>query len=163
MSAFKHGWVTNLDGSRTPLTAEDADAIMAGVREDERLRAEAYPTTVDALRTFLDADQRMCDLGWKKFIYKLEAGVELALCEQGSTGIFRAFWNKPYLHYQGCVASMGKHYIKPIADLTPVERVKMDECESSHAEHMIHEAKRMQALSELLSSENLLDDEEPKP
>lgn len=163
MSKFKHGWVTNIDGSRTPLTSDDAEALMAGVRESERLRAEAYPATIDVLRAFLDADQRMRDLGWKKSVFGMENGDEFALCEQGSTGIFRAFWNKPYLHYQDCVASMGKHYIKPIADLTPVERVKMDECESSYTEYMIHETKRMQALSELLSSENLLDDEGPNP
>lgn len=163
MSAFKHGWVTNLDGSRTPLTADDADALMAGVRESERLRAEAYPSTIDALRAFLDADQRMSDLGWRKSMFRLEDGTELALCEQGSTGIFRAFWNKPYLHYQDCVASMGKHYIKPISDLTPDERAKMDECADSHAEFMVHHTKQMQALSALLSPENLPDEEEEKP
>jgi len=105
----------------------------------------------------------MSDLGWRKSMFRLEDGTELALCEQGSTGIFRAFWNKPYLHYQDCVASMGKHYIKPISDLTPDERAKMDECADRHAEFMVHHTKQMQALSALLSPENLPDEEEEKP
>lgn len=151
---FKHGWKTGIDGSRTPITEGECADLIAMVEESERKRAAAFPKTLDALRAFLDADQRMKDLGWRKSIFGLEDGAELALAEIGSTGVFRAVWCKSYLHYQGCVASMGKSFIKPIADLTPDERAKMEECEANHAEFMEHQTGRMQALSEIYASDD---------
>ena len=129
-------------------------ALFELAEESERKRAAAFPTTLDALGAFCDADQRMKDLGWHKSIFGLEDGAELALAEIGSTGVFRAVWCKPYLHYQGCVASMGKSFIKPIADLTPDERAKMEECEANHAEFMEHQIGMMQALSEIYASDD---------
>jgi len=154
MSEFEYGWKTNTDGTRTPLLENERDAFVKMIADADQRRAAAYPTTNDALRAFNDADQRLTDLGWRKSTFGFENGAELALVEKGSTGVFRAVWHKPYLHYQGCVAESGKHYIKRITDLTPDELAKMNECEEYHAERMVYETASMVRLSEIMNSQD---------
>lgn len=148
---FVRGWATLADGTRIETTADDAAEMWKMFEAIKAKRAAAYPTTHDALCAFLDATERMRDLGWRTAIFGVEDGDEFAIAEQGSTGIFRAVWIEPYLHYQDCVAHMGEHYIKRLADLTDAERLKMVECESSHAEFRAHHTKAMQATMEALT------------
>jgi len=146
MTEFEHGRKTMLDGSRIPLS-ETEISDLSRWRENKRAeQAAAYPTTHSALRAYIDADERMRDLGWVSTIFNLDDGAELAVAERGSTGIFRAVWVKPYLHYHDCVASMGKNFIKRIADLTPDEAETMARCEADHLEFMEAQTKTMQAL-----------------
>lgn len=148
MSDFKHGWKTMLDGTRVPLTEQEADGLWRRMQDAEERRAAAYPTTRDALKAHLDADQRMRDLGWSKTIIGLSEGEEIAVAEWGSTGIFRGFWSKPYLHYADCVASSGKHFIKRMADLTDDEREHMDRCTEDTKRLIDAETERFQRLQE---------------
>lgn len=146
MTTFEHGWKTMLDGSRVPLSETEISDLSRWVENKRAEQAAAYPTTHSALRAYIDADARMRDLGWVSTIFDLDDGAELAVAERGSTGIFRAVWVKPYLHYHDCVASMGKNFIKRIADLTPDEAETMARCEADHLKFMEAQTKTMQAL-----------------
>ena len=146
MTEFKRGWKTMLDGSSIPMSEDEAANLWRIVEQKRAEQAAAYPTTHSALRAYIDADERMRDLGWVSTIFNLDDGAELAVAERGSTGIFRAVWVKPYLHYHDCVASMGKNFIKRIADLTPDEAETMARCEADHLEFMEAQTKTMQAL-----------------
>ena len=150
MAEFKRGWKTMLDGSRIPMSEDEAANLWRIVEQNRAEQAAAYPTTHSALRAYIDADERMHDLGWRSTIFDLEDGDEVAVAERGSTGIFRAVWVKPYLHYQDCVSSAGKHFVKRIADLTPDEVETMDRCEADHKEFMEAQTKTMQSLQEFV-------------
>lgn len=145
-SKFVSGWKTMLNGDREPMTSGEADAIMDFVEAARTKQAAAYPTTYDTLRAFIDADERMRDLGWKTYIFDLVDGEEVAVAERGSTGIFHASWVKPYLHFHDCVGAMGKHFIKRIADLSPDELATMNRCSADHAEYMRHQCDRLARL-----------------
>lgn len=148
MSDFKHGWKTMLDGTRVPLTEQEAGGLWRRIQDDDERRAAAYPTTHDALKAHLDADQRMRDLGWSKTIIGLAEDEEIAVAEWGSTGIFRGFWRKPYLYYADCVASSGKRFIKRIVDLSDDEREQMDRCTEDTKRMIDAETKMFQRLQE---------------
>jgi len=146
MTESKRGWKTMLDGSRVPLSETECSDLIRWVENKRAEQAAAYPTTHAALRAYIDADERMRDLGWRSTIFDLEDGDEVAVAERGSTGIFRAVWVKPYLHYQDCVSNMGKHFVKRVDDLTEDEAETMDRCEADHKEFMKAQTKTMQAL-----------------
>ena len=150
MAEFKRGWKTMLDGSRVPLSETECSDLIRWVENKRAEQAAAYPTTHAALRAYIDADERMRALGWCSMIFGLEDGDEVAVAERGSTGIFRAVWVRPYLHYQDCVSSAGKHFVKRIADLTPDEVETMDRCEADHKEFMEAQTKTMQSLQEFV-------------
>ena len=146
MAEFKRGWKTMLDGSRIPMSEDEASNLWNIVEQKQAEQAAAYPTTHSALRAYIDADERMRDLGWRSTIFDLEDGDEVAVAERGSTGIFRAVWVKPYLHYQDCVSNMGKHFVKRVDDLTEDEAETMARCEADHLEYMQAQTKTMQTL-----------------
>lgn len=148
-NGFIGGWKTMLDGTRVPITSEEADELWRLIEAGRARQAAAYPTTHDTLRAFIDADERMADLGWRRTILDLQNDEEVAVAERGSTGIFRAVWQKPYLHYQGCVSSLGKHFMKRIADLSEDEFKRMEQCEADHAEFMKHHMNSLAQLSDL--------------
>jgi len=147
---FVSGAKTMADGTRVPITSDEAADLWRMVEDAQAARAKAYPATQDALRAFIDADARMSDLGWRTSIFDLVDGEALAVAEKGSTGIFSAIWRKPYLHYHDCVAHMGKHYIKRASDLTADEREKMDACARDHSAFMDGQAKMMQRLQDAI-------------
>lgn len=149
---FVSGWKTLADGTREPMTANEADALMRHVEEKQAQQAKAYPTTYHALRAYIDAEERMRALGWRTNIFDLQEGDELAVAERGSTGIFRAFWQKPYIHYHDCVSQMGKHYIKRVSDLSPDELATMERCSADHAEFMRHQVDTMARLQSIVDS-----------
>jgi hypothetical protein len=149
---FKGGWKTMLNGSRVPVTEDEAEDLWKCVEEGQKRRAERYPETLDALTAFIDADQRLTDLGWKKYSFGLEEGVELAVIEKGSTGIFEGFWQKPYFHYADYVASVGKVLWKPVADLTASERARMDKCSADHAIFMEGQLKSLASIYEVVGN-----------
>ncbi len=150
MTEFKRGWKTMLDGSRIPMSEDEASNLWNIVEQKQAEQAAAYPTTHSALRAYIDADERMRDLGWRSTIFDLEDGDEVAVAERGSTGIFRAVWVKPYLHYHDCVSNMGKHFVKRVADLTEDEAETMARCEADHLEYMRAQTKTMQTLQSFM-------------
>ncbi len=133
---FVGGWKTLSDGSRVAVSEAEASDLWAYIEGEGARLAAAYPTTVDALRAFCDADQRLKSLGWKSYTFGVEDGAEVAVVERGSTGIFHGFWQKPYFHYADCVSSVGEVFWKLVSDLTEDEAAKMTECSKSHGEFM---------------------------
>jgi len=150
---FIGGWKTLNDGSRVPVSESEAAEFWELAERIDADRAAAFPTTVDALRGVISAKERLKALGWKQTIFGLENDAEVALAELGSTGIFRAVWQKPYLHYCDCVAEMGRHYIKPIADLTPDELATMDRCSRDHDEWMQAQSAMYARLADAMADE----------
>lgn len=150
MTEFKRGWKTMLDGSRIPMSEDEAANLWNIVEQKRAEQAAAYPTTHSALWAYIDADERMRALGWSRTIFDLEDGDEVAVAERGSTGIFRAVWVKPYLHYQDCVSNMGKHFVKRVDDLTEDEAETMARCEADHLEYMQAQTKTMQTLQSFM-------------
>lgn len=147
------GHMTMLDGSHVALSQEEITSLLDMVEITREQQAIAFPTTHDALRGFIDVEERMRELGWKKSIFNLEDGDELAVCEYGSTGIFNAFWYEPYLHYCDCVSSMGKVFIKRVADLTLIEGEQMKKCSDDHAVFMEAQTLSMQRLHAIMGGE----------
>lgn len=150
---FSGGWKTMMDGTRVQITESEAAELWAAIERTEAQQAADYPTTYSALCAHIDADERLQKLGWKKHIFNLTDGEELALIEWGSTGIFRATWKKPCLLYHDCVAQMGKVFIKRVSDLTDDERDRMEKCSADHAEFMKHQHERMSRVAEVMMGE----------
>lgn len=148
---FKGGWKTLLDGTREPITEAEADCLWRAVEEADKRRAEIFPTTVDALRGFIDAEQRMKSLGWKSHSFGVQDGAELAVCQKGSTGIWRAFYQKPYVHYSGCVGQLTELFWKEVGDLTQDELAHMERCDADAKNMMEVEIGRLQRMSEYLA------------
>ena len=150
---FVSGWKTLADGTREPMAADEADALMRYVEEKRAQQAQAYPATYDALRAYIDAEERMRALGWRTHIFDLQDGDEVAVAERGSTGIFHGFWQKPYIHFHDCVGAMGKHFIKRVSDLSPDEVETMKRCSADHAEYMENHVERMARLQDAIDGQ----------
>lgn len=140
MTGEYHGHMTMADGSHVPLSEVDAKALMGAVRLADEDRAQRMPTSDDAMSAFLDAEQRMKALGWRKglgIFTGVKRGEECAIREQGSTGIWSGWIDEDgkYAHYCDCVSSPRKLWLKPLADLTEDERTKMAECDQSDREY----------------------------
>ena len=148
------GHKTLPDGTRVALSQEEITSLLDMVEITRERQAIAFPTTHDALRGFIDVEKRMSELGWRKVIFNLEDGAELAVCEYQSTGIFNAFWHKPYLHYCDCVSNMGKVFIKRVSDLTPIEAEQMKKCSEDHAVFMEAQTLSMQRLQAFMEQPN---------
>ena len=123
-----HGWKTMLDGTRVPLTSQEAAAIWKTVEAVRRSRAEAMPDTYAALSAISAATQRLRDLGWNQMGPR--AGVPTACVEMTSTGMWEATRDGEFIHYAGCVSSPRNRnmFFKPISDLTPDEQATLDKC-----------------------------------
>ena len=73
-----------------PLTRAEADRIMASVEAAKAKRAEAMPTTEDAVSALWDAWYRLKELGWQDPRYAPADGRIKKVIEIGSTGIHDA-------------------------------------------------------------------------
>lgn len=145
MSGY-HGHKTLIDGTHVPLTSEEADALWKYVEEAKAKRATDMPTAEDALRTMLDAKQRMQDLGWwLGGGLRVKPGDQCAVAEFGSTGIWsgRLDDQRKYVTYADSVADPRKVWLKPLADLTDDERKHMEACDRREAEAFNAELQRI--------------------
>lgn len=139
-----HGHVTMADGSHVALTEAEAKALWDKVDADKAARTVALPTARDALRSLIDAEERLRELGWARGGgLRVRRGDECAVSEPGSTGIWRGRVDEEgkYVHFGDCVAAPQKCFLKPVADLTDEERAWMEECDHREAESysaMIH-------------------------
>lgn len=122
------GWTTMLDGTRVPLTSQEAAEIWKTVETVRRSRAEAMPDTYAALSAISAATQRLRELGWDQMGPR--TGVPTACVEMTSTGMWEATRDGEFIHYAGCVSSPRNRsmFFKPISDLTPDEQVTFDKC-----------------------------------
>lgn len=87
-----HKTFVNDDGTfrHEPLTATEADRIVAASNERDRLRWETIPDEQTALRLLFDAYLRLHDFGWTSAHYLAKEGTTLDVIELGSTGVHRA-------------------------------------------------------------------------
>jgi hypothetical protein len=133
-----HGHMTMSDGSHKALTADEAEALWRAIERDAEDRARLMPTSDDAMRAILDAQQRMKALGWRKGlgIVGVKRGDECAVREDGSTGIWSGWVDQDgkYVNYCDCVSDPRKVWLKPLTDLTDDERAKMAECDKDDRE-----------------------------
>ena len=148
-----HGHVTHLDGSHTPLSKEQADALWQACERDAEERARLMPTSDDAMRVMLDAQQRMKALGWRKGlgIVGVKRGDECAIREDGSTGIWSGWIDQDgkYAHYCDCVSDPRKVWLKPLDELTDAERARMAECDKNDREFQESMIQSMIAADEI--------------
>lgn len=133
-----HGHMTMKDGSHKALTADEAEAIWQAAERSAEERARLMPTSDDAMRVILDAQQRMKSLGWRKGLglIGVKRGDECAVREDGSTGIWSGWVDQDgkYVYYCDGVSDPRKVWLKPLADLTEDERSKMAECDKDERE-----------------------------
>lgn len=132
-----HGHMTMADGSRVPLSEDQAASLWKMAEDAKARRAEDMPTAQDALRALIRAHERMRDLGWRLGGgLRVKRGEECAVAETGSTGIWRGRLDREglYVQYGDSVSSPRKCWLKPLLDLTDDERVWMEECDRRGAE-----------------------------
>lgn len=133
-----HGHITRKDGSHEPLTKEFADALWQAIERSGEERARLMPTSEDAMRVMLDAQQRMKALGWRKGlgIVGVKRGDECAVREDGSTGIWTGWVQEDgkYVMYCDGVSDPRKVWLKPISELTADEATKLAECDRDDIE-----------------------------
>lgn len=134
-----YGHKTMADGTRVPLTKDETADLWGMVKQDKAELAESMPTTQDALRMVNKAMQRLRDLGWLRGGgFAVKKGDECAVCEFGSTGIWRGWMDEDgkYFQYAGGVSSRQKVWAKPLSDLTDDERKHMEECDRESVGYM---------------------------
>ena len=132
-----HGHKTLIDGTHVPLTEDEVDAIWRAVDAAKAKRAQEMPTAQDALRTLIEAQQRLQELGWRLGGgLRVKRGDECAVAETGSTGIWRGHLDADgkYVQYCDCVSDPRKCWLKPLADLSDEERAHMETCDKREAE-----------------------------
>lgn len=153
-----HGHMTMKDGSHEPMTKEMAQALWDASERSAEYRARLMPTSDDAMRVILDAQQRMRALGWRKglgFLSGVKRGEECAVREDGSTGIWSGWIDQDgtYVNYCDCVTDPRKVWLKPLSDLSEDERAKMAECDKDDREFHDRMIRSLIAADEIESNE----------
>lgn len=151
-----HGHLTHKDGSHTPLSKEDAEALWKGFEEEDAKRAKEMPDAWDATRQIIRAQERLRKLGWSLGGgFKIKAGDECAVMEAGSTGMWTGWLDdeRKYVHYCDGVSAPRKVWLKPLGDLTDAERAKLAEGDKDAAEWMEQENKMFAAMAEIVETE----------
>ncbi len=125
---MKHGRRTMPDGSRIPLTQQEAKDIHAAVKNMVAERAEKLPTAVSALQAISEGVERLRELGWSSIGPR--DGEEKAMIQFSSTGMWEASRHGDYIHSEDCVYGPrdGTLMFKPLDKLTPDERERIEYC-----------------------------------
>jgi hypothetical protein len=84
-----HGHMTQSDGTHVLLTEDEAANITRLAHQQQEKRATDMPDATSALSVICNAMQRMRELGWKEAKYCPKDGSAFAVCEFGSSGIWR--------------------------------------------------------------------------
>lgn len=132
-----YGSASMADGTRVALTKDQAKAFWQMAEDAKAHRAETMPTAQDALQALIAAEERLRELGWSRGGgLRVKPGEECAVAEQGSTGIWKGWLDdeRKYVHYGDCCSDPRKTFLKPLTDLTDVERAHMEECDRREAE-----------------------------
>jgi hypothetical protein len=136
------GHMTTIDGRHVPITAEQAQSMWEASDRSQRERAERLPDSVACLSAICSADQRLRELGWKKATYCPRDGTEFAVCQPGSTGMWKGFWTDDsdknplspgYVHAADCVTRPAEVYFKPLDKLTDTEAALVNKCDADVA------------------------------
>lgn len=105
------GHKTMADGTHTPLTRKEADALWKVIEANNRKRVKAMPTERAALEQFHSAYVRLKELGWRDIHYCPKDGRTFQVIEVGSTGVHVA-------HYESD-GHIGTFWIHAEGDLWP--------------------------------------------
>lgn len=133
----KHfGHMTRDDGTHTPLTQEQANALWEGAKRAIAERKTRYPDSATAIKTLFDARQALIDdHGWKEGQYCPKDGSFFAVITPGSTGIFSGYYLGEWPDGDVLVGDELTHpkaiFFKPIDKLTDAERATLEKCEAS--------------------------------
>jgi len=150
-----HGHMTHKDGSHTPLSKKEAQALWDHLEEDDKKRAAEMPEPWDATRQIIRAKERLRKLGWAEGGgFAVKKGDDCAVIELGSTGMWSGWLDHEgkYIHYAGDCSHRRKVWAKPLNKLTDAEREKMKDGDRDAAESMEHECRAMAAMSEFEQS-----------
>lgn len=122
-----------MNGTTQPLRESEADAIWEAIEADEKRRLVDMPTSRSALSAMCSARTRLKDLGWRDGIYCPKDGSAFAVCEVGSTGMWKGFyqgkWPDGHIICADCANRPEGMFWKPIADLTEEEAAHVAKCE----------------------------------
>lgn len=149
-----HGHMTHKDGTHTALSREEAEALWKYAEDQSAKEAEQMPEAWDATSQIISAKQRLRRLGWSEGGgLRVRRGDECAVIELGSTGMWTGWLDDDgkYVHYAGSVSSRRKVWLKPISDLTDVERERLAAGDKDAAEWVEQECKIYAAMSEIQS------------
>lgn len=134
---FIRGHKTMLDGTRVPITADEAEAIWAKAEGEKRRRAAEMTTSKDALDSLHSAMARLEELGWRRGMYCPKDGTPFAWLEFGSTGTwmgsYSGKWPDGHILAAGGVDRPEGGMWKPLADLTAEEAKHMHQCDKTVA------------------------------
>jgi len=137
------GWATLEDGSHISLSQAECEELIASVNENEARKAEAMPTTKEAIAAMFDARDRLGTLGWIEGKYCPKDGSPFAAIQHSSTGIFTGNFDGKWPYDFAHIEDEGMHPYgfmwKPLDQLTEWEeemRQKSAISTSSHIERL---------------------------
>lgn len=131
------GHKTLTDGSRVPLTEDEANALMDQLAAAKSRRASDMPTVRDALSAIIAAEERLRELGWwRGGGLRVRRGDDCAVIQHGSTGMWSGRYQADgqYVLFGDSVCRPRECLMKPLAELTSEERAWMEECDKHEAE-----------------------------
>lgn len=112
---FRGGWKTMRDGSRVPMSEDEAKSLWDRIEADRIARQNMMPDERSAIITMFSAWLRLKELGWREAQYCPKDGSCFEVIEPGSTGIFRS-------HYSGEWPD-GSWWIEDGGDLWPANPI----------------------------------------
>jgi hypothetical protein len=143
------GHKTLIDGTHVPLSEDEAEAIWKAVEHEKAHRAKTMPTTQDALRTLIQAQQRLNELGWwEGGGLRVKRGADCAVAQTGSTGMWTGHFGDEWVTYCDCVSKPRDVWMKPLDALTDDEREHLQKCDQREAVAFDAEMKRYASLFE---------------
>jgi hypothetical protein len=123
---YGHG--TRADGTHVRFTSEEAKALWDSIEQNRARKAEAMPTTEDAIRTMFDGFDRLRDFGWRGGPYCPKDGTPFAAICHGSTGIFTGSyvgeWPSGSAMIEDCFTHPDGFIWKPLNQLTEWEEAQ---------------------------------------
>ncbi len=133
-----YGHKTMSDGSHVPFSSDEAKSLWDQMERRTAERAQRMPDARSALAMISSAKERLRELGWSDCIYCPKDGSKFAVCEVGSTGMWRAFysgdWPNGYVNYGDCVTHPKGMFFKLMEKLDDAEKTLVAECDKSVGE-----------------------------
>lgn len=151
------GSMTTMDGRRIALTSDQAKSMWEQCEKADRDRAEKYHDSAACLDAMLSAECRLKQLGWRNGRYCPRDGNAFAVCQVGSTGMWKGFWSEDsdprpfspgYIISADCVHRPSEMYFKPLDKLTEAEAALIAKCDADVATMIEADLKAFAALSE---------------
>lgn len=156
------GAMTTIDGKRVALTPEQAKAMWQQIEHEDAKRALALPSSLDCLKAMCSAEGRMKQLGWRDGRYCPRDGSAFAVCQVGSTGMWRGYWSdngnkdkmaEGYIIAADCVHRPSEMYFKPLDKLTDEEAALVGKCDADVAVMIEQAGKAFEAMTAMVDKQ----------